>query len=75
MAIDNRPGRNAEGYPDPTAAKALSNIRREECRQEAATLERIGNLVHIIKATAELAGFEVAERIILKDKASGKIYK
>lgn len=67
--------KNSEGYPDPTAGQAYANISREERQQEAATLERIGSLIHIIKATAELAGFEVAERIVLKDKASGKIYK
>lgn len=26
MAIDNRPGRNAEGYPDPTAREAGANL-------------------------------------------------
>lgn len=67
--------KNSEGYPDPTAGQAYANISREERQQEAATLERIGSLIHIVKATAELAGFEVAERIVLKDKASGKIYK
>lgn len=67
--------KNSEGYPDPTAGQAYANISREERQQEAATLERIGSLIHIVKATAELAGFEVAERIVLKDKVSGKIYK
>lgn len=67
--------KNSEGYPDPTAGQAYANISREERQKEAATLERIGNLVHIIKATAELAGFEVAERIVLKDKATGREYR
>lgn len=30
MSWDYIPGRNAEGYPDPTAAKALKNVQRSQ---------------------------------------------
>ena len=34
-----------------------------------------GNLIPVMKQTAELAGFEVVGRIVLKDKATGKEYR
>lgn len=34
-----------------------------------------GNLIPIMKNTAELAGFEVVGRIVLKDKHTGKEYR
>lgn len=67
--------RNSEGYPDPTAGAACSNIRREERRQEADRLAVISALIPIIKQTAELAGFEIVGRIVLKDKATGREYR
>ena len=30
MSWDYVPGKNAEGYPDPTAAAALSNVQRSQ---------------------------------------------
>lgn len=30
MTKNNRPGRNAEGYPDPTATEALKNVQRSQ---------------------------------------------
>ena len=35
----------------------------------------ISNLIPIMKQTAELAGFEVVGRIVLKDKRTGKEYR
>ena len=67
--------KNGEGYPDPTAGTAWNNMRREERRQETERLNMIGNLIPVMKQTAELAGFEVVGRIVLKDKATGKEYR
>lgn len=67
--------RNQEGYRDPTSGAALSNIRREERRRDTESLALIGRLIPVMKQTAELAGFEVVGRIILKDKATGKEYR
>ena len=58
--------KNSEGYADPTPGEALRNIQREE------KAERITDLIHVIKKTAELAGFEIVGRITLKDRATGK---
>lgn len=68
-------GKNAEGYPDPTAGSAWRNIRKEENRREAERMSVINNLIPIMKQTAELAGFEVVGRIVLKDKRTGKEYR
>lgn len=58
--------KNSEGYADPTPGEALKNIQREE------TADRMTELVHVMKKTAELAGFEVVGRITLKDRVTGK---
>lgn len=63
--------RNAEGYKDPTAGEALSNIALEEQKRIAI----ISPLINIIKQTAELVGFEIVGRIVLMDKETGKKYK
>lgn len=67
--------KNGEGYSDPTAGSAWSNIKKEEHRKEAERMAVIGNLIPVMKQTAELAGFEVVGRIVLKDKSTGKEYR
>ena len=67
--------KNGEGYVDPTPGAAFGNIRREEHKSEADRLSVISNLIPIMKQTAELAGFEVVGRIVLKDKHTGKEYR
>ena len=67
--------KNGEGYPDPTAGTAWNNMRREERRQETERLNMIGNLIPVMKQTAELAGFEVVGRITLRDKETGREYR
>lgn len=57
---------NKEGYADPTAYHALKSIEREK---------RIKELVAVLKWIANIAGFEIVERIQFRDKKSGKIYK
>lgn len=67
--------KNSEGYLDPTAGMAWNNMRWEERRQEAERLSMISSLIPVMKRTAELAGFEVIGRIVLKDKTTGKEYR
>lgn len=67
--------KNAEGYSDPTAGRAYSNIRREERRREAARLAMADRLVQVLKQTAGLAGFEIVGRITLRYKETGREYK
>lgn len=67
--------KNAEGYSDPTAARAFSSIGAEAQRREAKRQADISALIPIIKSTAALVGFEVSGRITLIDKETGKKYK
>ena len=57
---DTRKGHNPSGAPDPTRARAENNIQKDEKR------------VHDL---ADAAGFEIAERIVLIDSQSGRIYR
>ncbi len=70
-----RMDKNSEGYSDPTAGAAWSNIQRRERRQETERLAAISSLIPVMKQTAELLGFEVLGRIILRDKTTGKEYR
>lgn len=67
MTHDNKdPRRNESGYIDPTAYEAIRNV-------EAA--ERFHKLMGCILRVCELAGFSVEERIVLKDKSTGRIWR
>lgn len=67
--------KNSEGYPDPTAGKAYANIRRGEMERESAALNRISALMRVFKAAADLAGFDITERVSLRDKETGREYR
>ena len=58
--------RNAEHYPDPTAYQAIKNIDSEE--------ERFRKLLGTIFYITELAGFHIENRIVMKDKRSGRTW-
>jgi hypothetical protein len=64
-------GKNQEGYADPTASVAVGHMYREECETDKRAFELIKVLKYIIRA----AGFELTQRIELKDRDSGRIYK
>lgn len=66
--------KNQEGYHDPTAGQAMTNIRREEQR-EAENVQAIGTLMSIIRQAAVLAGMEIVGRITFRDKDTGKEYR
>lgn len=74
-----RMDKNAEGYPDPTAGQAYKNIVKEErakaYAEEKERLDKISSLIPILRATAELAGFDILGRIPLKDRETGKEYR
>lgn len=66
------PGRNQEGYSDPTASIAVSHVSREERTEEERTLRRI---IYIMRSVAAAFNFEIVGRITLKDKGTGRIYR
>ena len=57
---------NASGGADPTAYRAIKNIEQEE---------NVNRLIKTIKALIAESGFELLNRIILKDVKNGKIFK
>lgn len=61
---------NQEGYYDPTPAPIIL----EEIQQER-MLRRLHGFMRFAKFTAEQFGFELTERIVLRDKRSGKILR
>lgn len=63
--------RNSEGYSDPTAYGAIRNISREENDQT----KRVSTLVSVLKYVIDAAGFDLMNRIELKDRRTGKEYK
>ena len=60
--------RNSEHYCDPTSGQALDNIMQERH-------EEVKKLIAELRRLAELSGFSIAERVVLMDKLTGKIYR
>ena len=65
---------NNSGCPDPTAYEALKHIQSEE-RQSNHADSNAHMVVTTIKNILDLAGFELVERIQIRHKKSGKVYK
>ena len=59
--------KNGEGYMDLTAAAAIKEADRH--------LEEVSRLVKLLKYLAEWGGFEVTNRIWLRDKKTGREYR
>lgn len=65
------PRKNAEGYADLTAYNGMKKVVREEDDADKRAFELVGVLKFIIRA----AGFELTERIQLKDNRTGRVYR
>ena len=63
--------KNAEGYSDPTAYEAIRNVERGADADD----DRFHKLLDTISSICELSGFHVEERITIKDKKTGKIWR
>lgn len=66
-----KPWQNSEGYPDPTAYEGLKPIIREEDEQQ----KRLNTLIFVLKYIIRLAGYDLLNRVELKDKKTGKEFK
>ena len=64
---DDHIRKNASGYSDPTAYQAIKNIENED--------DKFHKLLDTIFNICELSGFHLEERIVLKDKNTGKVYR
>lgn len=63
--------KNKEGYSDPTAYAAISNVQRAEIEQQ----RRVSELVNVLKYIIDKSGFELTARIELRDKRTGKEFR
>ena len=63
--------KNKEGYNDPTAYKGMMAVLREETDQQ----RRLTSLIHVLKYIIDLAGYDLLNRIELKDRRTGKEYR
>lgn len=59
--------KNSEGYSDPTAGTAIRNVDQE--------YERFKLLVDTLHKITKLAGFHIEERVVLKDRRTGRIWR
>ena len=63
--------KNAEGYTDPTAHDAISKVVREENERQ----RRVSVVIGILKSAADLAGFDLVNRVVLRDRKTGREYR
>ena len=71
MGNNKNPRMNSEGYSDPTAYEALKPIiKDDEYRQR-----RVSDFIDLMRRFANMCGYEIMNRVVLKDKKTGKEYR
>ena len=63
--------KNKEGYSDPTAYAGMSKILREEAEAQL----RVNALIGSVKSLIDLAGFDLLNRIEVRDRKTGRDFK
>lgn len=63
--------RNGSGCPDPTAYKAIKKVDRSSDEES----ERFRELLDVIFTVCELSDFHIEERIVVKDKRTGRVWR
>ena len=63
--------KNSEGYTDPTAHDAISKVLREENERQ----RRVNAVIGVIKSVVDLAGFDLMNRVVLRDRKTGREYR
>lgn len=69
--MDNNPKYNSEGYYDPTAYAGLRPIIQEENALE----RKVTFLIKVLKYIIGESGFELVNRIEIKDTKTGRLFK
>lgn len=76
MSEDKIPIRNQEGYLDLTAHDALTNVLRE---QQVAQRDEIDTktyrLFKMILVMLDLMGYDLLNRIEIRERESGRVYR
>ena len=65
--IMRNPKLNNSGYRDMTAYEAIKNADKPD--------EVAARVISLIKQLASICGFEITERIVIKNKTTGKEYR
>ena len=79
--VPNGDGVNSAKYVYKKFAKEAINVDETEYNTQKTTNEsdyeqrRVNSLLHVIFKICELSGFWVDNRIVLKDRKTGKIWK
>lgn len=79
--VPNGDGINSAKYVYKKFAKEAVNVDETEYNTQKTTNEsdyeqrRVNSLLHVIFKICELSGFWVDNRIVLKDRKTGKIWK
>ena len=68
---DKDPYKNSEGYSDPTAYLGLKPIIEEENAIE----REVSTLIKVLKYIIKNSGFELVNRIEIRDKKTGRVFK
>jgi hypothetical protein len=61
--------KNGEGYADPTAYEAIKRIQEEN-----AEYERVRKVIGCILRVCEISDFHLEEKLVLRDKRTGKVW-
>ena len=67
----NNPKYNSDGYADPTAYYGTKEIIREESETE----KRAYDLIKVLKFIIRSCGFELIERVKIKDTKTGREFR
>lgn len=65
------PRKNSEGYSDPTAYEGMKPIIAEE----NALYREMSTLISVLKFIIDKSGFELVNRIEIKHKKTGRVFK
>lgn len=71
MAIRKIGKYNADGYYDPTACDALNAVTEDELVVE----QRVNFVIRVVKFIIRESGFELLNRIEIKDSKTGRCFK
>lgn len=71
MAGSRNPYLNSSGYPDPTAFEALKNVEAENAPLE----NKVSFLIKVLKFVIHESGFELVNRIELRDRSTGRYFR
>jgi Na+/serine symporter len=65
------PKLNASGCKDPTAYAAVQKVSKEEKE----LLAKVSEVIKVLKVIIKFANFELVERIVLRDRKTGKEFR